>query len=483
MGKINLLLIGLGPHAKRIYYPICKKEEGNLDVQIVHGVDLTEKKADIKEYLKKQGSNLPMYYVDSKNQTNHLSQGVEKELNKIVDLYKIKGVIVSTEPLAHKKYAIWALGKGLHILMDKPISASLNTSISEDSAKQIIKDFDDLGRLYKKTKAAYKNQLFTIMVQRRYHPAFIKVRDLIREVFQATNCPITSIQSTHADGQWRLPSEIIDIKYHSFNNGYGKCFHTGYHSFDLLMWLQGVAASDEKKIDNVDIFTNVSRPSDFISQLNLKDYEKIFPGFRKHNRYTEKEFLKKTKQYGEIDAFNSVAFKHGEKVITLASVNLLHNSYSQRGWLKANKDLYKGNGRVRHESHFIEQGPFQAISIISYQSNQVDTKMKKLYDAGGEYHLDIHIFRNSNLFPKWKAYERISIKDLEKNTLSGYSRGHQEEARRKAIIEFITSIKDKKDHVASNLLDHEKSIKLLAGVYMSIARRYNNGNPLVNIKF
>ncbi len=321
------------------------------------------------------------------------------------------------------------------------------------------------------------------MVQRRYHPAFIKVRDLIREVFQATNCPITSIQSTHADGQWRLPSEIIDIKYHSFNNGYGKCFHTGYHSLDMLMWLQEVASPDEKKIDNVDIFSNVSRPSDFISQLNLNDYEKIFPGFSKHNRYTQKEFLKKTKKYGEIDAFNSIAFRHEKKVITLASVNLIHNSYSQRGWLEANKDLYKGNGRVRHESHFIEQGPFQAISIISYQSNQVDTNMKNLYNAGGEYHLDIHIFRNSNLFPKWKSYEKISIKDLEKNTLSGYSRGHQEEARRKAIIEFIVSIKNKKSHVASDLLSHEKSVKLLAGVYMSIARRYNNRNPLVNLKF
>ncbi|PIP61576.1 hypothetical protein COW99_03565 [Candidatus Roizmanbacteria bacterium CG22_combo_CG10-13_8_21_14_all_38_20] len=41
------------------------------------------------------------------------------------------------------------------------------------------------------------------------------------------------------------------------------------------------------------------------------------------------------------------------------------------------KDLYKGNGRLRHESHFIEQGPFQAISFDSYQSKEVNPKLKQ----------------------------------------------------------------------------------------------------------
>ncbi len=56
MKKINILLIGVGPHAKRIYYPICKKEEKKLGIQIVYGVDSIEKKDDIEQYFKNTSS-------------------------------------------------------------------------------------------------------------------------------------------------------------------------------------------------------------------------------------------------------------------------------------------------------------------------------------------------------------------------------------------------------------------------------------------
>ena len=36
------------------------------------------------------------------------------------------------------------------------------------------------------------------------------VKELIREVFTRTNCPVTSFQLFHCDGQWRMPGEIID---------------------------------------------------------------------------------------------------------------------------------------------------------------------------------------------------------------------------------------------------------------------------------
>lgn len=484
MNKINLLLIGFGPHARRIYYPTCKQEENHLGVQIVFGVDLLEKKADIESYLKDKNEFLPMYYVESQRCDDTLSSKTEKELNKIVDKYQVQGVIISTETSAHVSYASWALLKGLNILMDKPVSTVKNSSTSEEAAYKIIDDFNVLKRLYKNSKITYGRLLFSLMAQRRYHPAFQKIRELVYEIFQQTNCPITSIQSFHSDGQWRLPTEIIDIKYHSYNDGYGKCSHTGYHSLDIVPWLIEAAETPEKKIDNVDIFSNFVRPTDFISQINLDDYKRMFGDFLQYNRYDEKEFRKQTQKYGEIDAFNSFAFKHGNDVITLGSLNFVHNGFSQRGWLQAKKDLYKGNGRVRHETHFIEQGPFQAISFISYQSSEVNpNKQEGIYEVGGEYHLDIHVFRNHNLFSRWKSYEKFSIKDLTTNVLEDYSRGHQEDARRRAIVEFIDFIKGKKTNPLSDFLDHERGTKLLAGVYLSAARRFNKKDPLVNIKF
>lgn len=484
MDKINILIIGFGPHAKRIYFPICKQEENTLGVKIAYGVDLFSKRNEIEEYLKNQNYNLPFLYLNPVKSDFKISHNIAEKLNGIVKEYNIKGVIISTEPSTHVVYASWALSRGLSILMDKPITIHKSASTSESAANKMLEDYYFLEKLYKKSKEKYGKVLFSLMAQRRFHPAFQKIRNLIEEVFQKTNCPITSIQSFHSDGQWRLPSEIIDITYHSYNYGYGKCSHTGYHSLDIVPWLMEAAESKDKEIDNVDIFSNYLRPNDFISQLNLADYTNIFPDFNKVNKYSEIKFRNLTKRYGEIDAFNTFAFKHKKNIITLGNLNFVHNGFSQRGWLMPKKDLYKGNGRVRHESHFIEQGPFQAISFISYQSSEVNPDQNKnLYEVGGEYHLDIHVFRNSNLFPSWEKYQKYSIKDLTDNKIQGYSRGHQEDARRKAVVEFIEFLHGKKSNPQSDYTSHAKGTKLLAGVYLSAARRFNKQNPLVNIQY
>ena len=36
-------------------------------------------------------------------------------------------------------------------------------------------------------------------------------------------------------------------------------------------------------------------------------------------------------------------------MVTTATLNLMQNSFSRRGWFAPRRDLYKGNGRVRHE--------------------------------------------------------------------------------------------------------------------------------------
>jgi len=484
MKHIPLLLIGFGPHARRIYYPIITNEHHALGASIVCAIDLQSQKSVIEEYLSKRKETLPVYYLDKPDNNRIFPKQLQILLNTIVQKYKIQGIIISTEPLAHVGYAYWALKKGFSILMDKPISTAIHASVSEKAANQILDDYQFLKREYRKATIKDKHILFSLMAQRRYHPAFQKLKQLIQEVYQHTGCPVTSIQSFHSDGQWRLPSEIIDITYHSYNEGYGKCSHTGYHALDIVPWLLEGAESKETKINNVDIFTNFLRPNDFLSQLPLNKYTRLFAHFGDYSRYTETQYRKITKQYGEIDAFNSFAFKHNDRTITLGSMNFVHNGFSQRGWLIPNTDLYKGNGRVRHESHFIEQGPFQAISFISYQSDQIDPSQKQnIYGVGGEYHLDIHVFRNHNLIPQWKRYEMFSIKDLHTSVVSGYSRGHQEDARRQAIWEFVRHLHRPTSKHTSHFLNHERGTLLLAGVYKSAAKRFHGNNPLVNISW
>lgn len=480
----NILLIGLGPHAKRIYYPICKKDGKKYNFKLVHCVDLLEKKNDIEKYFKKLGKTDIKYIIPEEQTFGKLHPKLEKDLNKIVKDKNIQGVIISTEPLAHVQYAKWALKNGLHILMDKPISTAENITSSNEAVEMIKKDYEELEIRYKKARIKNKKLVFNLMAQRRYHPAFLKMKELVKEVFDKTNCPITSIQSYHGDGQWRMPTEIIEQHYHPYNQGYGKCSHSGYHSIDIVPWLLHTTETKEKYIDNVDIFTNFLTPVDFINQLNTKDYQKLFKNYNLYNKYSERQFKNKCKNFGEIDAFNSFAFKQKNRTMSLGSINLAHNGCAQRNWVTAEgRDLYKGNGRIRHESHYIEQGPFQSIAFISYQSKEIDLNDKNLYDVGGEYHLDIHIFRNNKMFPEWKAYDKISVKDLDIPIIKNKSRGHQEDSRRKSILEFISLIQNKEKKVSSDLSDHKNSTMLLYGIYKSALLRKQGKNPLINVKF
>lgn len=484
MKQIPLLLIGLGAHAKRIYYKIAARNGTEFGFKISHIVDLATKRADIGSFLQTQkDEETPVLYSTSPDKTNgYLRPARIKQLNDIVESERIAGVIIATDPSAHVEYSRWALSQGLSILMDKPVSIHPNASTNPSIPGTLKRDYQELLSEYNTAKKTHPNLIFSLMAQRRFHPAFQKMKKLIQEVYLRTNCPITSIQSFHGDGQWRLPYELTDILYHGYTEGYGKCSHSGYHFFDTMSWLIEAAEGKDKILDSVEISVNTIRPNDYLAQITPADYNKLFP----HQKFpVQKNLNQQMQTYGEIDAFCSFAFKHKDTTMTLGSVNLAHNSFSQRGWYStAGRDLYKGNGRLRHETHIIEQGPFQAIEFISLQSEEVKSgNTKNLFAPGGEYHLDIHVFRNHSLFPNWKSYEKTTIADLSKQALDDHSRGHQEDARRKAVLEFVSILHGKKRTPISDFSDHARSVSLLTGAYQSMANRYVGKNPIITLPF
>ncbi len=370
--------------------------------------------------------------------------------------------------------------------MDKPVSTRENVSTKINIAKQILDDYNELAELY--TKKIKESKIsFSLMSQRRFHPAFQKIKELIKECYDKTNCPVTSIQSFHSDGQWRMPSELIDIDYHSYCYGYGKCSHSGYHFFDIVPFLTEVSYSDDKKYDNISAYSTLIRPLDFLQQIKIRDYNKIFgeKEFSFHNKYSMEEFQQKMKEYGEIDVFTNLEFKRGENTVTLASINLIHNGLSRRHWLSTiGKDLYKGNGRIRQEQHIIQQGPFQAIHYHSYQSREVNPEDNEgIYEVGGEYHLDLYIFKNSQIIGG-KEFEKISIKVLDINIMEGKSRGHQENARAKGFIEFLEFLEGKRTRkdMTSDFLTHKMASIITSAIYQSIASQFDDKNPKICIK-
>ncbi|MES2931165.1 MAG: Gfo/Idh/MocA family oxidoreductase [Patescibacteria group bacterium] len=482
---VAVLMVGFGPHAQRIHFPAIQKNGAEFNAYVAAIVELQSKEEDVRSYI--AGLSLAvepeLLFLPDSQAGSELSQAFRSKLDLYVQTLGISAVIIATEPLAHIPYARWALKKGLHVLMDKPISTKKNASCDIAAAREIAKDYDDLLALLKRSRLQNPSLVFDLVAQRRFHPAFLLLQSLVTEVAERTGMPISSVSSVHSDGQWRMPDEIIDIDYHSYNQGYGKCSHSGYHSLDILSWLIETTTPDSKRPDAIDVFSNFMRPQSFYKQLTRNDYQKIFPDYSSVSVRSDRKLQTKFTGMGEIDALLSLTFKKKGVPMTLASISLLHNGTSQRGWVNSkDRDLYKGNGRIRHESHYIVQGPFQAISFVSYQSKEYGQSRNDIYGMGGEHHLDVHVFRNDSLFPDWEARRTYTFKDISAVESGGASQGHQEDARRLCIKNFFEQVHTGNLNSNSSLEDHRTSAHLLSAVYESACKRLGTENPLVTLQ-
>jgi hypothetical protein len=481
MKNVNLLLIGVGPHAMRIYIPALFRLAADYPIRLVAAVDLKRQTDTVDTYLKDQKYDLEMLFLDSFNTTDGIPKHSMTKLDALVNKFNIQGVVISTEPTAHKVYAEWALRKGLHILMDKPITARKEISVDRSQAKDLIDDYDELMNLYKLHQINRKT-IFSINVQRRYEYGFDKVREMISETAKKFNVPVTSMQIMHADGSWRFPQEVLTQESHGLKDGFGKVAHSGYHMFDMAWQMYQSGLIEDKKPDQLEIFSSPLTPSGLSLHLNEKDYIRYFGSEFKRTGLSSKEYLDKISRYGEMDSFSIIRLlRDGENICNI-SVNLLHSSFSRRSWSIPNADLYKGNGRVKHQQFIIQQGPFQCIQIHNYQSkHQHDVDNSDEFEVGGNNHFDIYVFRNVGMFGEGKAFTKISARDFEKDI--DVSLLTNENAKDRAIVEFIKFVLGQINisDVKSNIDTHAVSVKMMSGVCQSSANIRSNKNPLIRI--
>lgn len=481
MKTVNVLLIGVGPHARRIYVPALFAFASDLPVCLVAAVDLKKQKDTVETYIQEQAYELEMLYLDYFDAAAGIPDHSRAALDALVKKFNIQGVVISTEPTVHKVYAEWALGNGLHILMDKPISARKAISVDHTQASMLIDDYTELIKLYK-VHQSDKPTLFSINVQRRYDHGFDKVRELIAETTQKFNVPITSMQIMHADGSWRLPKEILTQESHGLSDGFGKVSHSGYHLFDMAWQLYRSSLVPEKEPDGLEIFSSAFNPSGLDVCINENDYISYFGDDFQQTGLSSQQYLDTVADYGEMDSFNVIRLmKRGMNICNI-SVNLLHSSFSKRSWALPNVDFYKGNGRVKHQQFIIQQGPFQCIQIHNYQSkHEHDVDNSNEFDVGGNNHFDIYVFRNVGMYGGGDAFTKISSLDLEQQAdTSGLT---IENAKYRIIREFIDfmlgniTLRD----VKSNIDTHEVPVKIMSGVCQSSANMHTNNNPLIHI--
>ena len=484
MQSINLILIGLGPHAKRIYIPGLLKLRKYFNINLKLVVDLESQLDSCTQYLSTLDVKPEIYTVKPFNDDNGLPDNVAQYLSAFTKQQEINGVIIATEPLVHKPYAMWALKHNLNILMDKPISTRRNVSHKLTEADGVYVDYIDLLNEYNKTQER-KKTIFSINVQRRYHPGQQFVLEKIKEVAKQFNMPVTSIQSSHADGQWRLPNEIVEQGYHPYSQGYGKCSHSGYHFFDILWQYYQSGLITKKTADRLEVISSFILPRGFLKQITRQDYINYFgQQYNKHCPHSDKTLYQMCRGFGEMDAAIIIRFIQDEDAICQATLNLQHNTFARRTWLKPGKDLYKGNGRVKHEHHIIQQGPFQCIQIHSYQSkDKHDSNSVEDFQVGGNNHFDVSIYRNSEMFNSNETPFKIySIDEILVNSDSTHELLY-EKTKLTVIQEFIEFIQGSRTHteLKSNIDSHAIPVNLMSATYRSEIQLKQHRLPMVNI--
>jgi hypothetical protein len=474
----NLILIGCGPHSKRVYLPAIQKMSG---VKISLVVELASQRKVTQQILS-NFDNCEVIYTEPFQ--NEVPIHLAKHLNKHITEKGVNGVIIATEPMIHKVYVKWALKEGLNILLDKPITTRKNVVSDINQAKGVLADYDELVIDYQNLQKT-RNTVFMVNSQRRFHKGFQFVIEKIKEVTEITNCPINFIQAYHSDGQWRFPYEIVTQDYHPYCFGYGKASHSGYHIFDTAMEFYKASITPQKKATEFDIYSSFLQPNGFFEQFGKDDYNEIFKEDIDHqDRWDTEKIYDQCKEFGELDLSSIITLKKDGVSIANININLIHNGFSGRTWIKPGEDLYKGNGRIKHESYHIQQGPFQSIQIHAYQGCHKHYLDNGLEDyLGGKNHFDVLVFRNpliSNGKPQPSVYKLTDLFDQsDKESASSIM---MEQVKFKVVKEFVDFIEGSisKNDVTSQIEDHRTSVQIMSGVYCSHIMSKKNRQSIIN---
>lgn len=421
----SIALIGVGPHAKRIYLKYIKEHEKKLSLV----VELENKAEKTRHFLDEEGfKDYDIYTIPkSESDSTHLTKEREKDLKKVFAKHKITHMIISTEPKAHNMYLEFALKNNINVLSDKPITVLKNMKTLE-SIDLMRKQYYNLLEMYDDKKCVCK-----VMCQRLCHRGYKYVKEILKDIIIKYNIPITYIDIYHCDGNWEMPHDL-GKENHPYKYGYGKLYHSGFHFIDLLSQLLELNnyVSNNKQIKKGKVYANEFTPNDEREVFTKEDYFNIFEESQSSELYRNLEKIN-FDNYGEKNFYGQLNFYNvNNALITTANLDLLHYGFSRRAWFES-RDYYKKNGRVRHERVTINVGPLMCIHITSYQSKEIKDR-NNCYDEimeGGLEHFDIDIYRNVDLIGG-EPHEKIKLFDLYKDTIDcerfiGYNEMSREE--------------------------------------------------------
>ena len=165
------------------------------------------------------------------------------DYKELIDSADIDAVIVAVPHRLHAKIAIYALSKGKHVLVEKPVDISVTEARKLNDAAQ------------------KSNAVFSIMFNQRANPLFKKAREIVkggklgelkRTIWIVTNW--YRRQSYYDSGSWRATWA---------GEGGGVLINQAPHNLDLWQWICGMPMSlsahcDVAKFHNIEVEDDVT---------------------------------------------------------------------------------------------------------------------------------------------------------------------------------------------------------------------------------
>lgn len=458
--NICVLMVGVGPNAKRTYIPFFRKN--NIKLGAV--VDLKSERTNVGNTLI-DFPECEIYCIpDELRDSRSFPDNVVKKIDNIILTKKITHIIINCEPKGHFAYLMLFSKYKVNILVEKPIIATEKMFTTEDVKL--------MRNSYYQVMESVKNgpvEQCQVMCQRRMNPGYEIIMGLLEDVISGYNIPITGVTIEHCDGNWMMPHDL-EYENHPYKYGYGKLYHSGYHFVDLMCQFLNLneLASQEKHLETIKMYNSILTPVDESYIITEQDIRNIFRDQNIPSYYFSKHDLS---HMGEKSVVTQLECKNSTgQNITLASLNISQLGFSRRGWVNTHQDHYKNNGRIRHELVKVQVGPLMSIQVHSYQSKQVCDRTSEESGCGGLDHFDIDIFRNCDIIGG-KPFEQISyntLKQLSGNKITG---GINEYSREQFLLNYFS----KNPKIVSDISYHKLGIEVM--YYQSLAIiNYRNGN-------
>ncbi|MFO0878130.1 MAG: Gfo/Idh/MocA family oxidoreductase [Gemmataceae bacterium] len=472
----TLLLAGVGPHARRFYLPAIAALGPRHGVGLAAVVELEAGRASATRALQETGLSAEVLTVPRFE--TELPAEARQTLDAAADRLRPAALVIATDPLSHRPYTLWALQRGMDVLLDKPITTRRNAVSNSAAARGIEEDFNEILAAWKHARQS-RRVVVSVCAHRRYHPSIDAALEVVGDACARSGCPVTDIHAHHADGQWRLPEEIRTQDHHCYHAGHGKASHSGHHFFDCIHRFFAAGRASGKSADAFRVYASFIQPHGLLRQLNRGDHERLFgPDYAAACPLSDEQLDVPFRSFGEVDLNAAITFLQGGVAVGQASLNLLHNSFSRRGWLRPAEDLYKGNGRVKHEHHRVHVGPFLAVAIHSYQAKS-DHAASDEGDLrpGGNNHFELHIFRNTRMI----GGAEVEVVHLDEVGKFDRSRLYIEQVKEGVVGEFFRYLAGElpEGELRSPLADHAVPVRMMAAVYQSHVNAQRGDNPLI----